>query len=64
MGRRDAVRERDFRSNEDRRFDQPATDAKLESFALHTQAELDMILDRAVATQREWSSGPSPSAAS
>jgi acyl-CoA reductase-like NAD-dependent aldehyde dehydrogenase len=33
----------------------PATGAKLESFALHTQAELDTILDRAVATQRTWS---------
>jgi acyl-CoA reductase-like NAD-dependent aldehyde dehydrogenase len=32
----------------------PATGAKLESFTLHTQAELDGILDRAVATQREW----------
>ena len=33
----------------------PATGEKLESFALHTQAELDAILDRAVATQRSWS---------
>ncbi|MGA2394647.1 MAG: NAD-dependent succinate-semialdehyde dehydrogenase [Candidatus Lustribacter sp.] len=32
----------------------PATGAKLESFALHTPAELDTTLDRAVAAQREW----------
>ena len=32
----------------------PATGAKLESFNLHTQAELDGILDQAVAAQREW----------
>jgi acyl-CoA reductase-like NAD-dependent aldehyde dehydrogenase len=32
----------------------PATGAKLESFTLHTQAELDGILDRAVAAQRDW----------
>ena len=32
----------------------PATGAKLESFALHTQAELEAILDRAVAAQRAW----------
>jgi succinate-semialdehyde dehydrogenase/glutarate-semialdehyde dehydrogenase len=32
----------------------PATGAKLESFALHTPAELDATLDRAVAAQREW----------
>jgi acyl-CoA reductase-like NAD-dependent aldehyde dehydrogenase len=33
----------------------PATGEKLESFALHTQAELDAILDRAVEAQRAWS---------
>jgi acyl-CoA reductase-like NAD-dependent aldehyde dehydrogenase len=32
----------------------PATGAKLESFNLHTQAELDAILDQAVAAQRDW----------
>jgi len=32
----------------------PATGAKLESFALHTRGELDAALDRAVAAQREW----------
>jgi acyl-CoA reductase-like NAD-dependent aldehyde dehydrogenase len=33
----------------------PATGAKLESFALHSPAELDTILDAAVAAQRSWS---------
>jgi acyl-CoA reductase-like NAD-dependent aldehyde dehydrogenase len=33
----------------------PATGAKLESFALHSPAELDTILDAAVAAQRDWS---------
>lgn len=32
----------------------PATGAKLESFALHSRAELDAVLDRAVAAQRKW----------
>ena len=33
----------------------PATGAKLESFPLHSPAELEAILDRAVAAQRPWS---------
>ncbi len=33
----------------------PATGAKLESFALHTEAEIGARLDGAVAAQREWS---------
>lgn len=33
----------------------PATGEKLESFPLHSQVELDRILDAAVAAQREWS---------
>jgi succinate-semialdehyde dehydrogenase/glutarate-semialdehyde dehydrogenase len=33
----------------------PATGAKLESFPLHTEAEIGATLDRAVAAQREWS---------
>jgi succinate-semialdehyde dehydrogenase/glutarate-semialdehyde dehydrogenase len=32
----------------------PATGVKLESFNLHTEAELDGILDTAVAAQRDW----------
>jgi acyl-CoA reductase-like NAD-dependent aldehyde dehydrogenase len=33
----------------------PATGATLETFTLHTEAELETALDRAVATQRSWS---------
>jgi acyl-CoA reductase-like NAD-dependent aldehyde dehydrogenase len=33
----------------------PATGEKLESFPLHSQVELDRILDAAVAAQRDWS---------
>jgi succinate-semialdehyde dehydrogenase/glutarate-semialdehyde dehydrogenase len=33
----------------------PATGAKIESFALNTQAEIDAALDAAVAAQRSWS---------
>jgi acyl-CoA reductase-like NAD-dependent aldehyde dehydrogenase len=33
----------------------PATGATIESFPLHTEAEIDAALDQAVATQRTWS---------
>jgi succinate-semialdehyde dehydrogenase/glutarate-semialdehyde dehydrogenase len=38
--------------------DNPATSAKLETFALNTQAEIDAILDRAAAAQAAWAQRP------